>query len=69
MKIKRKQVDFAPSTQVFQGTAAFGEAVARDVKGIGYGGVGYLASRNDVKIFHINKMKNLLQYHLLRIIK
>jgi len=50
-----KQVDYSPSTQVLQGTAALGEAVARDVKGIGYGGVGYFAQRNDVKILHIKK--------------
>lgn len=50
-----KQVDYSPSTQVLQGTAALGEAIARDVKGIGYGGVGYFAMRNDVKILHIKK--------------
>ncbi len=50
-----KQVDYSPSTQVLQGTAALGEAVARDVKGIGYGGVGYFALRNDIKILHIKK--------------
>ena len=50
-----KQIDFATSTQVLQGTAALGEAVARDVKGIGYGGVGYFAERRDVKIVPIKK--------------
>jgi phosphate transport system substrate-binding protein len=50
-----KQIDYATSTQVLQGTAALGEAIARDVKGIGYGGVGYFALRNDVKILHIKK--------------
>jgi phosphate transport system substrate-binding protein len=50
-----KQIDYATSTQVLQGTAALGEAVARDVKGIGYGGVGYFALRDDVKILHIKK--------------
>jgi len=54
-KVDGKQVDYSPSTQVLQGTAALGEAVARDVKGIGYGGVGYFAERNDVKILHIKK--------------
>lgn len=49
------QVDYAASTQVLQGTASLGEAVARDIKGIGYGGVGYFAQRNDVKILHIKK--------------
>jgi phosphate transport system substrate-binding protein len=53
-----KQVDYSPSTQVLQGTAALGEAVARDVKGIGYGGVGYFAERNDIKILHIKKDQN-----------
>ncbi|MGE5401493.1 MAG: PstS family phosphate ABC transporter substrate-binding protein, partial [Ignavibacteriales bacterium] len=50
-----KQVDYAPSTQVLQGTASLGEAVSKDPKGIGYGGVGYFAKRNDVKILHIKK--------------
>ncbi|MCJ7552273.1 MAG: PstS family phosphate ABC transporter substrate-binding protein [Ignavibacteriaceae bacterium] len=54
-KVDGKQVDYSVSTQVLQGTAALGEAVARDVKGIGYGGVGYFAERNDVKILHIKK--------------
>jgi phosphate transport system substrate-binding protein len=54
-KVDGKQVDYSPSTQVLQGTAALGEAVARDIKGIGYGGVGYFAERNDVKILHIKK--------------
>lgn len=53
-----KQVDYSPSTQVLQGTAALGEAVARDVKGIGYGGVGYFAERNDIRILHIKKDEN-----------
>ncbi|MCB0731723.1 MAG: phosphate ABC transporter substrate-binding protein [Ignavibacteriae bacterium] len=45
--------DFANSTQVLQGTAALGEAVARDDEGIGYGGVGYFAARTDVKILQV----------------
>ncbi|MCB0745108.1 MAG: phosphate ABC transporter substrate-binding protein, partial [Ignavibacteriae bacterium] len=45
--------DFANSTQVLQGTAALGEAIARDVKGVGYGGVGYFAERTDVKILKV----------------
>ena len=53
-----KQVDYSPATQVLQGTAALGEAVARDKKGIGYGGVGYFAERNDVKILYIKKDKD-----------
>jgi len=57
-KVDGKQVDYATSTQVLQGTAALGEAVARDKKGIGYGGVGYFAERNDVKILHIKKDEN-----------
>jgi len=52
------QNDYATNTQVLQGTAALGEAVARDVKGIGYGGVGYFAERNDVKIIGVKKDKD-----------
>lgn len=50
---KNMQKDYATSTQVLQGTAALGESIARDVKGIGYGGVGYFAERNDIKILHV----------------
>jgi phosphate transport system substrate-binding protein len=50
-----KQKDYSTTTQVLQGTAALGEAVAKDNKGIGYGGVGYFAQRKDVKILHIKK--------------
>lgn len=48
-----KSIDFAVSTQVLQGTAALGEAVAKDTKGIGYGGVGYFAKRDDLKIIYL----------------
>lgn len=58
-KVDGKQVDYSTATQVLQGTAALGEAVARDVKGIGYGGVGNFAERNDVKILHIKKDNDL----------
>jgi phosphate transport system substrate-binding protein len=47
--------DFATSTQVLQGTAALGEAIARDTKGVGYGGVGYFAARTDVKILKVKE--------------
>ena len=50
-----KQLDFASSTQVLQGTASLGESVARDENGIGYGGVGYFANRNDLKILHLKE--------------
>ncbi|MFO7524400.1 MAG: PstS family phosphate ABC transporter substrate-binding protein, partial [Ignavibacteriaceae bacterium] len=53
-----RQIDYATSTQVLQGTAALGEAVARDVKAIGYGGVGYFAERKDVKILHVKQDDN-----------
>lgn len=59
---KGKQRDYATSTQVLQGTAALGESVARDVKGIGYGGVGYFAERNDVKILYIKADKDAEAY-------
>lgn len=57
-----KQNDYASSTQVLQGTAALGEAVARDIKGIGYGGVGYFAQRNDVKIIAVKENKDSEAY-------
>lgn len=50
--------DYSPKTQVLQGTSALAEAIARDVNGIAYGGVGYFAHRNDVKIIHIKKDKD-----------
>lgn len=53
-----RQIDYAASTQVLQGTAALGEAVARDIKAIGYGGVGYFAERTDVKILHVKQDEN-----------
>ena len=48
-----KLLDFAVSTQVLQGTASLAEAVANDKKGIGYGGVGYFAKRDDIKIIYL----------------
>lgn len=53
-----KQRDYTTSTQVLQGTAALGEAVARDNKGIAYGGVGYFAQRTDVKIIAVKEDKD-----------
>lgn len=47
--------DYARNTQVLQGTAALGEAIARDRRGIGYGGVGYFAERTDIKIIAIKE--------------
>lgn len=52
------QLDYATSTQVLQGTAALGEAIARDIKGIGYGGVGYFAERQDIKILYVKADDN-----------
>ncbi|HVO76144.1 MAG TPA: PstS family phosphate ABC transporter substrate-binding protein [Ignavibacteriaceae bacterium] len=56
------QNEYASSTQVLQGTAALGEAVARDIKGIGYGGVGYFAQRKDVKILSVKENKDSQAY-------
>lgn len=50
--------DYSPTTQALQGTAALAEAVAKDQKGIAYGGVGYFAQRNDIKILKIKKDKS-----------
>ncbi len=55
-----KSHDFAVSTQVLQGTAALGEAIARDKKGVGYGGVGYFAMRTDVKILKVKENSEAL---------
>jgi phosphate transport system substrate-binding protein len=49
--------DYATTTQVLQGTASLAEAVAKDKNGIAYGGVGYFAHRDDVKILHVKKDK------------
>lgn len=49
--------DFATTTQVLQGTSSLAEAVSRDTRGIGYGGVGYFAKRNDLKILYIKTDK------------
>ncbi len=45
--------DFAPSVQVLQGTAALGDAVSKDKKGIAYGGIGHFFGRKDVRIVPI----------------
>jgi phosphate transport system substrate-binding protein len=55
-----KTRDFATSTQVLQGTAALGEAVARDTKAVGYGGVGYFAARKDVKILKVKETEEAI---------
>ncbi len=46
-------VEFANRTQVLQGTAALGEAVSKDKRGIGYGGIGYFVNRDELKIIKI----------------
>ncbi len=45
--------DFSSSMQVLQGTSSLVEAIAGDVKAIGYGSLGYFAKRKDVKIIKI----------------
>lgn len=47
------QIEFSTSTQVLQGTSALGEAVAKDKRAIGYGGLGYFVNRDDLKILSI----------------
>lgn len=49
------RVQFANNKQVLQGTSALAEAIAQDENGIGYGGVGYFAQRNDVKVVYVKK--------------
>lgn len=55
---KGNPYDYATSTQVLQGTASLAEAVAKDINGIAYGGVGYFAHRDDVKILNVKKDKD-----------
>ncbi|MBN1300798.1 MAG: PstS family phosphate ABC transporter substrate-binding protein [Melioribacteraceae bacterium] len=45
--------EFSTGMQVLQGTAALAEAVSRDRRGIGFGGIGYFALRDDVKIVSV----------------
>lgn len=53
LKANGGKADFATSTQVLQGTSSLAEAVSLDERGIGYGGVGYFAKRNDLKIVYV----------------
>jgi phosphate transport system substrate-binding protein len=52
------KTDFATSTQVLQGTSSLAEAVSLDERGIGYGGVGYFARRNDLKIIYVKSSES-----------
>ncbi|MBU1096926.1 MAG: phosphate ABC transporter substrate-binding protein [Bacteroidetes bacterium] len=51
-------IDYYAGMKVLQGTAAIAEAVANDKFGIGFGGMGYFASRKDVKVLSI-KINNI----------
>lgn len=48
-----KNKDYAPDCQTMPGTAAVADAVAKDVNGIGYGGVAYFLTRGDCKILKV----------------
>jgi len=48
-----RQIDFPANMQSLQGTASLAEAVSKDKNGIGFGGVGYFALRNDIKVVSI----------------
>lgn len=48
-----KNKDYAPDCQTMPGTAAVADAVAKDVNGIGYGGVAYFLTRTDCKVLRI----------------
>lgn len=52
-KIKKVFYDFAPSTQVLQGTAALTVSIRKDQHAIGYGSLGYFAKKRGVKILKI----------------
>ncbi|MFA7289846.1 MAG: PstS family phosphate ABC transporter substrate-binding protein [Melioribacteraceae bacterium] len=49
-----RQIDFPSNMQSLQGTASLAEAVSKDKNGIGFGGVGYFALRNDIKVLPIS---------------
>ena len=51
-------VDFSTNIQLLQGTSAVAQAVSSDENGIGYGGIGYFASRNDIKVLKIRSSEN-----------
>ncbi len=66
-KTKNVFYDFAPSTQVLQGTSALTESIRKDKHAVGYGSLGYFAKKRGVKIlkivneqtgYSINLMKN-----------
>lgn len=46
--------DYAPDCQGLPGTAAVAEAVSKDGRGIGYGGVAYFGKRSDVRVVPIS---------------
>ncbi len=45
--------DYAPDCQTMPGTASVGQAVSKDPKGIGFGGVGYFAKQKSLKVLPI----------------
>ncbi len=47
--------DYAADCQTLPGTAAVAEAVSRDPKGIGHGGVAYFMKRPELKILSVKK--------------
>lgn len=50
-----KKMDYAPDCQTMPGTSAVADAVSRDPKGIGYGGIAYFMTRPDLKIVSVKK--------------
>lgn len=52
-----KDMDFASDCQNLPGTAAVADAVAKDPKGIGYGGVAYF-DRPNLKVLKVSKADN-----------
>ncbi|MFO1462954.1 MAG: PstS family phosphate ABC transporter substrate-binding protein [bacterium] len=47
--------DYAPDCQTMPGTAAIAEALARDPRGIGYGGDAYFETRSSLKLLPLKK--------------
>jgi len=64
-KLNNISYDFAPSTQVLQGTATLSESIANDKYGIGYGSLGYFAKKKDIKILLIQADSSVSSVNLI----
>jgi phosphate transport system substrate-binding protein len=53
-----QDMDYASDCQNLPGTAAVADAVSKDSKGIGYGGVAYFLTRKNLKVLRVSKEDN-----------